>query len=653
MAQVPLQAAGDPPAAAAPAASAGEQLAQAQRRFRAFVAAALVALLAMAAIGAWTYSQVRTSLRDLRAAGLVSLVAAETRALQLWTSEKERDAERWASNPEVQRHGAALAKLAAAGSICPQSTQAALQAQIAPYSAVEEVSVFNLIAPDGRVISSSRTGHCGAVVTDEFRARLVPVFEGQTVFMPPMRDERRLGAAAVHREVLAWIETPVRGEDGIVVGALGFGRRAEERFAKLLAIDVEGTSRDAYAFDEKLEMLTESRTAKMGTPVRDPSGAPTALAAEALAHREGERGVILEPYRNYRGREVIGSWQWLPHEQLAVAVEIDATEAYGPLEHLQVAFGVLFGLVVASLAAGAGSSVWAARMRLRESRRVGLYRIEREIGEGGMSNVYYATHEHLKRPAAVKILKSHLASDEVVTRFRREAQLCSQLSHPNTVEVYDYGITRDGRWYYAMEYLEGVSIEDIVRRSGPMPVARVLHLLRQACGSLAEAHARGWVHRDVKPGNLMVCERGGEHDVVKVVDFGLIKQVRNPHTRDLTQYARVLGTPLYMAPERLRNPADADARADIYALGAVAYFALAGKPAFEAETDHDIVYKVMNEPPPPLARADVPAELEALIARCLAKDRDERPSSIEEARAVLDSLALRLPWSEDDARKIR
>jgi len=186
-----------------------------------------------------------------------------------------------------------------------------------------------------------------------------------------------------------------------------------------------------------------------------------------------------------------------------------------------------------------------------------------------------------------------------------------------------------------------------------MPAARVVHVLRQACGSLREAHERGWVHRDVKPGNVMLCARGGQHDVVKMVDFGLIKQVRDPHTRDITQYSRILGTPLYMAPERLRDPSDADARADIYALGAVAYFAIAGRPAFEAQTDHDIIYRVMNEPAPRLPPGDAGAAapaLEVLVARCLEKDRAARPASIEEVQAVLDAVALQLPWSEADAR---
>ena len=662
------------------------QIGQAQRRFWLVVDSMLAALVVVAIIGGWAYLQVRGSLRDVRSAGLASLLEAQSRGLELWIDEKKRDAERWASTPRVQREAAALAQLAERGTVCAPAPQRALQGEIAPFAAVEEVSVFNLIARDGRIISSPHPEYCGLVVAESFMRRLAPVFEGRTVFVRPWREHDRVGAVTgrAPEGPLAWVETPVRAEDGTVVAALGFGRFAAERFAKLLALTGGGTSRDAYAFDEDGRMLTESRygrdlaaagaigasqAAPLGMAVRDPGGdllagfrpkGPrserplTALATAALARQEGMEGMLLEPYRNYRGAEVIGAWRWLPDAQLAVAVEIDVAEAYGPLEYLQIAFGVLFGLVLVSMTAAASTSLWAVRVRMREAKRVGPYRIEREIGEGGMSHVYFARHAHLKRPAAVKVLKPYLATDEAVTRFQREAQLCSQLSHPNTIEIYDYGTTREGRWYYAMEYLRGISIQDLVRREGPMPVARVVHALRQACGSLEEAHDRGWVHRDVKPNNLMLCVRGGQHDVLKVFDFGLIKQVRNPHTRDITQYSKILGTPLYMAPERLRNPADADARADIYALAAVAYFAITGRPAFEAESDHDIVYKVLNEPAPTLAQggaSDAPQALAALIERCLAKDRDMRPASIAEVRSALDAIARELPWTEADARE--
>jgi serine/threonine-protein kinase len=633
------------------------QIAAAQRRFWLTIDAMLVALVVVAVVGGWAYAHVRGSLRDLRSAGLLTLLEAEARGVGIWIEEKERDAERWASTPAVQREGAALARLAAGGDVCASAQQRGLRDEIAPYAAVEEISAFNLIARDGRIVSSPMAEYCGLEVSAQFLRRLAPVFEGKTVFVPPLAESDRIPAAGARalEGPFAWVETPVRGPDGSVVAALGFGRRPAERFARLLAPTVEGTSRDAYAFDEQARLLTQPRYASVapGAAVRDPAGSLTRIAEAAVAHRDASEGVILEPYSNYRGAEVIGAWRWLASAGLGVAVEVEAAEAYGPLEYLQIAFGVLLALVLVSMTAAASTSLWAARMGLREAKRVGQYRLEREIGAGGMSNVYLARHALLRRPAAVKVLKAHLATDEAVARFQREAQLCSQLAHPNTVEIYDYGTTRDGRWYYAMEYLNGISLQDLVREHGPMPVARVVHMLRQACGSLREVHAHGLVHRDVKPANIMLCERAGLHDVVKILDFGIVKETRNPDTRDITQYSKVLGTPLFMAPERLRNPADADARADIYALGAVAYFALAGRPAFEAQTDHDIVYRVLNDSAPTLAAGgahEVPPDLEALVAQCLAKDRAGRPPDIDAVRAVLDTLAAREPWSEAQAR---
>ena len=627
---------------------AAPQIGAAQRRFWLIVDAMIAALVVLGLVGAWTYVQVRGSLQDLRAAGLSSLLEAEARGLTLWIEEKKRDAERWAATPEVQRAGAALAAEAEAGRACAPAPQRRLREAIAPFSALEEIARFNLVTRAGLIASSPRADNCGAPVSAAFRARLAPAFEGRTVFVPPLREAERVGGGGEER--IVWVETPVRGEDGAVVAALGFGRVAETRFAHLLDITVPGTSRRAYAFDATGAIAIAPRDGPAAQAMREANGEPTALARAALA-REASAGVVIEPYRNHRGAEVIGAWRWLPDAGLFVAVELDAAEAYGPLEYLQLAFVALFVLVLASMTAAASTSLWAMRLRLREARRLGPYLVEREIGSGGMSDVYLARHATLRRPAAVKVLKQHLATDEAVGRFKREAQLASQLSHPNTIEVYDYGTTRDGRWYYAMELLEGLSLEDLVARHGPLPLARALHVLRQACGSLAEAHARGLVHRDVKPGNLMLCVIGGQHDVVKVVDFGLVKQVREAATRDLTQYSKVLGTPLYMAPERLRNPADADARADIYALAAVAWFVLAGRPAFDAQTEHDVMYRVMNDAPPPLPDSlGVPAELAALIARGLAKERAERPQSIDEVARVLERVAREFPWGEAEAR---
>ncbi len=673
-----------------PGAMPGEE---ARERFWNLVGIVAVVAVALAGMGWWSYGQVRGSLRDLRAAGLAALLESESEALAIWIGEKKRAAERWAADEPIQRDAATLVRMAEGGmdpaTVCRSPVRRKLLAKIAPFVALEEAVAVNLIGRDGAIIAALNDAYCGlSVANSEFATRIMPVFEGRTVFVRPFDEAERLGPAArvPFDRPLVWVETPVRDEAGHVIAALGFGRLADSRFGSLLVLTSAQSSREAYAFDSHGMMLTQSRylgdlrkaglvapdeTGILRIPVRDPGvdvvagerparpaseWPPTKLAAAALAAPAAGgpfEGAILEPYRSYRGAEVIGAWRWLREKEVVIAVEIEAAEAYAPLKYLEIAFGTLLGFFAVALLAAISSSLWAVRLKLREARRVGPYSLEREIGEGGISHVYLARHSHLKRPVAVKVLKAALASDEMVTRFEREVQLCSRLSHPNTIEIYDYGRTRDGTFYYAMEYLDGLSLEDLVGREGRLPVARAVHVLRQVCGSLKEAHERGLVHRDVKPHNLMLCRHGGELDVVKVLDFGLVKELENPHTRDITQFARVLGTPLYMAPERLRNPADADARADIYALGAVAFFLLTGRRLFESQSDHDLVYQVLNVAAPSIAlsgAADAPAALEALVAKCLAKDRDARPGSISEVAAVLREVARERPWREADAR---
>ena len=258
----------------------------------------------------------------------------------------------------------------------------------------------------------------------------------------------------------------------------------------------------------------------------------------------------------------------------------------------------------------------------------------------------------------VEVLASHGAIDPdalaqaFVHRFEREVQLASQLLHPNTVEIYDFGRTREGQPYYVMEYLDGVTLAELVGHSGRVPPGRTIHILRQVAAALREAHARGMVHRDVKPENVMLCRRG-EDDVVKLLDFGLVKNLERAETRDITKQLKIIGTPRYMAPERLLNPSDVDARSDIYALGAVAYFLLTGKPIFEGDDSLAISNQVLHSPAPRVREAgvEIPEAFEALIASCLDKDRNRRPPSAEAFVESLDRLSSRLAWTQVDAAK--
>jgi serine/threonine-protein kinase len=228
--------------------------------------------------------------------------------------------------------------------------------------------------------------------------------------------------------------------------------------------------------------------------------------------------------------------------------------------------------------------------------------------------------------------------------------MASSLAHPNSVEIFDFGRTSDGLFYYAMEYLDGLTVGEVMARNGALPVPRVIHILRQVCAALVEAHAKGIVHRDIKPENIMVCRYGGVYDHVKILDFGLVKQVAEKPSRDLTRSLRILGTPLYMAPERLRNPADVDARVDIYALGAVGFLMLTGRRLFDGN-DLELTSRILNDEPPRVRALapHVPLELDLLVMSCVEKRREDRPQRAADLVEALDALAAEHRWTQRDA----
>jgi eukaryotic-like serine/threonine-protein kinase len=305
---------------------------------------------------------------------------------------------------------------------------------------------------------------------------------------------------------------------------------------------------------------------------------------------------------------------------------------------------------MAQAVCGAVGAAFGAARTTEESARFGQYTLGEKLGEGGMGVVYRASHRMLRRPAAVKLLPADRAGERNVERFEREVQLTSQLTHPNTIGIYDFGRNPDGTFYYAMEYIDGVDLQTLVEREGPQDPARVAHLLAQVAAALSEAHAAGLVHRDVKPANLMVCERGGAHDVVKVLDFGLIRDVTGTSSDGDEQH--VVGTPLYLSPESISAPASVDARSDLYAIGAVGYFLLTGEAPFSGENFVEVCsHHLYSEPVPPSIRrrAELPRELEALIVRCLAKNPDERPQSAAHLRDEL--LRLAATWTEERAAR--
>ena len=319
-----------------------------------------------------------------------------------------------------------------------------------------------------------------------------------------------------------------------------------------------------------------------------------------------------------------------------------------------VSYAFLWGALTVLLATLVSLVTFRLRRSVARARRLGQYTLGEKLGEGGMGVVYRAEHEMLRRPTAIKLLPPGRAGEEALKRFEREVQQTARLTNPHTVSIYDFGRTPDGLFYYVMEYLDGIDLEDLVKETGPVAPGRAVRILRQVCAALAEAHGIGLIHRDIKPANIFLCERGGIPDIAKVLDFGLVREIAASSDPRLTAEDVIHGTPQYLAPEVIRKADSVDARSDLYALGAVGYFLLTGTPVFSGKSalEH-IHHHLQTEPQPPSERLGrpIPPKLEAVILSCLAKDPDRRPES---ARALAEALRACddvVPWNEVDAQR--
>jgi len=312
--------------------------------------------------------------------------------------------------------------------------------------------------------------------------------------------------------------------------------------------------------------------------------------------------------------------------------------------------GPAWGLATVATSTFCSTVIWGLQRKVDEAEQLGQYTLAEKIGEGGMGVVYRAHHAMLRRPTAVKLLRPDDAGEANLVRFEREVQLTSKLTHPNTIAIFDYGRTADGVFYYAMELLDGLTLEELINAHGPLSPARTIHVLRQVCGALAEAHSIGLIHRDVKPANVVLCERGGAADVVKVVDFGLVKDLGDD--TGVTQANTLAGTPLYMSPEAVRDPTSVDARSDLYAVGAVAYYLLTGKDVFEGATILEVCsHHLRSTPVAPSERVgrELPDDLESLVLSCLEKDAAARPKDARTLGAALGRCADAAGWTEEEA----
>jgi len=647
----------------------------------------LIAAVVLAGLAWSVMAAVEGVMRKQVAAELMAIRDADVTALRVWSRQHEADTRLLAMSDRVRPAVTELMAHADSDAALRQSPrQAELRAFLVPRMKMFGYTDFFVFAPSRKVISSSQDATIGAILTG-YRGDLIEkaLRTGALVSRPfrsPFLYPDEKGELHADRPTIV-AAAVIPDSQGRAQAVLSFRIRPEAEFTEILQVARSGQSGETFAFDDKGVLLSQSRfddDLKQVGLLADLPDSHSVLTLElrdpGVNMTDGERpslkradqpltkmvtaaagktdGVDVAGFRDYRGVPSVGAWSWLPEFEFGVATKVDAVEAFRPLYVLRNVFWGLLGLLVLSAAGLFAFMVYAARQQhlaqkaSLEVRRLGQYTLEEKIGAGGMGSVYRARHAMLRRPTAVKLLDLEKMSPNSIARFEREVQLTSQLNHPNTITVYDYGRTSEGVFYYAMEYLEGITFHDLVYESGPLSEGRVVHLLRQLCGSLAEAHASGLIHRDVKPANLMLTCRGGVYDLVKVLDFGLVKAFGGEQDDRLTASHSLTGTPSYMSPEAISHPDTIDVRTDIYAVGAVGYFLLTGTPVFTGEGLVDLCRKhIQEQPEPPSKRLGRPvsAAFEQVLLGCLAKKREDRPASAAVLLEALEKLEPDPPWT--------
>ena len=658
-------------------------------------------ILAIVALSALAFGVRRAIERTMKAnlkSQLQTLLGVETEMLRTWCSVQSANAEAEANDFQVRQTIYQLLddiektdqQSPQEDQVAPQETLRKLRNELGPGMTSHHYSHYFVADKNKRVIAASQDELLGREVNPDFEPFLAKALEGKTTVCPPfpsstiMKDH--LGQFRTGNPTM-FVCAPVRDERFQVVAALAFRMRPDLEFTRMLRLGQIGDSGETYAFDKLGRMVSNSRfddsliligllpdtetsQSILNLSLKDPGGnlllghrplkrraelPLTKMAASAIA---GNSGVDVDGYRDYRGVPVIGAWTWLDEHGMGVATEIDSAEAFRPLYILQWTFIGLYVLLAISSAAIFVFTIMMARLKRQaqkaaiESQKLGQYTLEKKLGTGGMGVVYKGMHAILRRSTAIKLLNVDKVNDDSIMRFEREVQITCQLNHPNTVAIYDYGRTPEGVFYYAMEYLDGINLQTLVEKYGPQPEDRVIHILRQICGSLFEAHSLGLVHRDIKPANIMFNRRGSEPDVIKVLDFGLVKAIDDQKQSEISAANSLTGTPLYMSPEAIQSPQSVDARSDIYAVGAVGYYLLTGQPVFNASNIVELCQMhVSRTPDTPSLRLgkQVSPELEGAIMSCLEKSRAKRPQTTRDLILLLTRCSAANSWSIEDA----
>ena len=646
----------------------------------------LAALLPTALVGWWTYTQVETTMNRSVRNELQGIADSVALASQQFLSDKSKLVQSWARQPGIQSPIEQLAEATRSNPDpnLPQLTEASQQIltqlqQLSGFDSVEFVvwnESYRTIATSQADNSELANGsELGQPVAPDNAANLTRVMAGETVLFGPIK------LAGNECPTMAII-VPIYGPDGRVIAALQVsGINIYNDFNRVfMNVSLAGDV-DAYAINQDGVMITDSPRAMAmaangqldvgqnevaaNLRVADPGLELDTVSANSLKRStrpltvavaeatNGASNVRVEAYKNYAGIGVVGAWRWHPEWELGVVIEHDANVVFAAARIVRIGFVVLGSLLFLTAFIAATRIASTSTAKQAAIHPLSRYEILEELGSGGMGVVYRARHRQLGRDAALKILSGDRRQKEDQLRFDREARLAASLSNPHSVMIYDYGQSDIGEAYCVMELLKGLTLQQVVARSGCQPISRTLCIMSQMCDALAEAHDMNLLHRDIKPQNVMLSLDASVGDWAVVFDYGLAKPLQPISGVYQTSETLWSGTPMYMAPERFRDPNAMDPRSDIYSVGCVAYYLLCGRAPFIECDPESLFALILSEQPISISvhrNEEISVEINDLILKCMAKQAEDRFGSTLELSRAIDQLRVKYSWTTDEAR---
>jgi len=654
----------------------------------------ILAVLLLSLIGFLITRSIRVTMEANLQSQLTTLLEVEKSMVLKWLSQQEISARTLANQSDLREHVERLTRSNRTSIASPLTLEPddlklleEIEQEVAPTLANYEFSGYMISDAKHQILASNHRELIGKSYP-EYDAFLARVFDNKPTVSAPFASRVAITDSQGKTQTglpTMFVSVPILNQDLQIIAALSLRIRPEREFTRLIQLGRIGKSGETYAvdrqgmmvsgsrFDEDLILLgvlpdRENAESILNIQLREPGGdmtqgfRPKARRSElsftkaAASLMEGKDGIDIQGYRDYRGVPVVGVWTWLKDYSFGLVTEIDYDEAFEPLNILRRAFYTMFGLLALTTLAILAFSVIVSRLQREarqaavEAKQLGQYRLDEKLGEGAMGTVYRGHHAMLRRQSAIKLLNVDRVNETSINRFEQEVQITCNLNNPHTIAIYDYGRTPEGVFYYAMEYLDGINLQDLVDKFGPLPEGRVAKILDQLCSSLFEAHSMGLVHRDIKPANVMLNRRGGVPDFVKLLDFGLVRAVDEAKRSKYQE--GMAGTPLYMSPESIQTPDLVDARSDLYAVGAVGYFLLTGAPVFQATSLAELCQLHVDAIPlTPSVRSGKPiaSALEHAIMSCLEKNRAKRPQTARDLASLIHQLAASDSWTINDA----